>query len=795
MSFRFAARTIIELGKELISSDAIALYELIKNAIDAGSDSGVSIKFVQSLRKEQYESLLLGLSQAETGTVDQLSAKIIDAIEADAPHKFTNEIKDRVMRAESLASLRKVVNYAYEDLSYIEIEDTGCGMSLSELNDVFLTIGTPYRRKKLDVALKNQDTSVPPSLGEKGIGRLSAMRLGDKLYVKTATRQDQFTNEIKIDWRDFEHEIDAMIEDIDVTPMRGVKKRDQTYHGTVLHISCLNTNWSKNKLNQIATMQLARITDPFWIKKRRFGIHLSYNGTRIHFTRYIRKILFKEAHAIVKGRYDVHSSVGEPTLQLSISVPLFNRRQETDLYGLTVLTQIAADRHGEVSPQTLSSLGSFTFDLFWFNRQRVKKPDGFETRKEFLDLISQWSGIMLYRDGYQVFPYGDEDTDWLELDRRALASPGYKLNKAQFVGRVNISRLANSALIDQTNREGLRDCEEKAALLHILRYAIQDQLRPTLDDCVRVEKGEKSDSDNPKLRRSEVARLTKRAKEKIRSVNAVRSEDRALLKEVLELFTELESRYHAAEKRLEESSEERERLIDLAGIGLIVEMLAHELTRTVEHSTEVLKRQPHDSLSLEVGEYFNTLRASMDSIKRRLRVIDPFSISARQRRRNFDLRRVLESVLASHEAQFERHDIHVVVLPKPCQSVSVHAAEGRIIQIIENLISNSVYWLRAQRKIRPLSRSEITIVINEGPPVNLRFTDSGPGIPVDRIDRVFKPFFSTKEEQTRQGLGLYIARECATYHGGSLTIDEQDLSERGTLRTFLLELPDTRNSS
>jgi hypothetical protein len=37
MRFRFAARVIAQLGAELISSDDIAIYELIKNAFDAGS--------------------------------------------------------------------------------------------------------------------------------------------------------------------------------------------------------------------------------------------------------------------------------------------------------------------------------------------------------------------------------------------------------------------------------------------------------------------------------------------------------------------------------------------------------------------------------------------------------------------------------------------------------------------------------------------------------------------------------------------------------------------------------------
>ena len=311
--------------------------------------------------------------------------------------------------------------------------------------------------------------------------------------------------------------------------------------------------------------------------------------------------------------------------------------------------------------------------------------------------------------------------------------------------------------------------------------------------CAR-KKREKADIDDPKLRKREVAELAKRAKTKIRKVRPIFPEDKVLLKEVLELFTDLETRYGAAEKRLEAASEERERLIDLAGIGLIIEMLAHELTRTVEYSTELLSRQPQDGISPEAGEFFRTLRASMDSIERRLRVIDPLSISARQRRRDLNLRRIVESVIDSHEAQFVRHDIRAEVLPQPGEAVPVFAVEGRIIQILENLISNSVYWIRAQRKIQPSIPGEITVALSSGPPPRVRFTDSGPGIPVDRIDRVFTPFFSTKAERSRQGLGLYIARECATFHSGYLTIDKGDLNERGTLRTFVLEIPDTRKT-
>ena len=43
--FKIMARTVLELGSELISSDVIAFYELIKNGFDAGTKNGVDIRF------------------------------------------------------------------------------------------------------------------------------------------------------------------------------------------------------------------------------------------------------------------------------------------------------------------------------------------------------------------------------------------------------------------------------------------------------------------------------------------------------------------------------------------------------------------------------------------------------------------------------------------------------------------------------------------------------------------------------------------------------------------------------
>ena len=64
MTFSFEARTLLELGKELISTDEVALYELIKNAVDAGSPK-VEINVKSALAHTDYREAVRQLR--ETG--------------------------------------------------------------------------------------------------------------------------------------------------------------------------------------------------------------------------------------------------------------------------------------------------------------------------------------------------------------------------------------------------------------------------------------------------------------------------------------------------------------------------------------------------------------------------------------------------------------------------------------------------------------------------------------------------------------------------------------------------------
>jgi hypothetical protein len=67
------------------------------------------------------------------------------------------------------------------------------------------------------------------------------------------------------------------------------------------------------------------------------------------------------------------------------------------------------------------------------------------------------AGVNVYRDGFRVLPYGERGDDWLHLDSRRVNNPTLRLSNNQVAGYVLISADANPELRDQTNREGLID--------------------------------------------------------------------------------------------------------------------------------------------------------------------------------------------------------------------------------------------------------------------------------------------------------------------------------------------------
>ncbi|MFZ6029768.1 MAG: ATP-binding protein, partial [Chloroflexota bacterium] len=263
MPFKVSARVLHQLGAELISSDAIAFYELIKNAFDAHSKR-VKISVVSRIPydalKELKDLLLNEKKQREIpqeNFVDEFQKRLLDAITFSYPEE--TPLSQEILKARSYDALEK----ALDEANYIVIADTGKGMSYGDLESIYLTVGTPSRWHQkqqsfldlIDHPNKDADTI----LGEKGVGRLSVMRLGNKLRVTTSKEGEKRWNILDVDWSLF-LDVDKYIEDIDIKPCHGGLKENKSVSGTTLYITSLTSEWSKEKLEDIAKMEFSKLT-------------------------------------------------------------------------------------------------------------------------------------------------------------------------------------------------------------------------------------------------------------------------------------------------------------------------------------------------------------------------------------------------------------------------------------------------------------------------------------------------------------------------------------------------------
>ena len=779
--FRITARTVLELGSELISSDIIAFYELIKNGFDAGTKEGVDIRFNIVIRRNAY----LELRRKALGNVkppSEIASMSQAALSADAPIELLDRSRALLEQAATGQQVADALDRIYE-MSHIVVSDTGSGMSVDDLNNNFLVIGTASRKREVDRALRTGE-SKSPFLGEKGIGRLSAMRLGDTLRVETAKKTDSHFNCLDIDWSDFA-QIDAMLADINIQPTQGAKVESEGWSGTRIIIGKLAEDWTAERVKRMAEYDFSRLTDPFLDPKNRPRVALYWNDDRISIP-WMQKALIQGAHVSVDGTYKIVD--GKPQLSCNVEIKNlgFPHPVESDSYLISTedLESALIGTSREIPESALSSLGPFTFQVHWYNRRLLTSMDGIGDLRAVREQQQRWSGILLYRDGFRVFPYGEDEDDWLALDRKALARTGYTLNKAQFVGKVEISRVGNTSLVDQTNREGLRETPEQQVFLGVMQYVIQDLLFKSMKNVEKQYKAQKVDLSEAK---TEVANLDARAKDALTKLRKVVPKGDPSLEELQQTLFDFSEFTERARQRIEEVEQESRQMIEMAGVGLMVEVVAHELARASENALENLEALRGKNIPAEVKAKLDSLRAQMKSLGKRIRVLDPLSVSGRQRVETFDLRALILNTLEAHEAQFERHKINLK-LSMSEDPVHIRSVKGMIVQILENLISNSKYWLDIDAGKQSGKKSTISISLLPSPPT-IVYEDNGPGIALENRERVFRSFFSLKEKSKRRGLGLFIARECANYVGGSLELDQNFNNQNGRLNRFTLELP------
>ena len=757
MSFTFEARTLLELGKELISNDEVAVYELIKNAVDAGSPT-VEVLVESRLPYTDYRESLRQLRETKIALSELttfLRGKMIDLDDSKC-----DRLLAELDRAVDRKKYQKVLDRHYVRLNTITIQDSGEGMSLEDLEKVYLRIGTRHRRR--------QNEGGATKLGDKGIGRLSAMRLGDHLTVETTRAGEDHWNILEVDWRLFSHSEDMLVQDIEVTPELGGQKDDPRKSGTTIRISNLNADWSWVRFNEMLDGNIARFMDPFEAGLANKLLIARHNGRRAMIPS-VPKPLMRHAHAVCRATFGFEN--GEPFIEGKVDYREKQRVTAIEARGSEVMTLNrtirkrrakrghAAFTETPISLDALQKLGGFDLHIYWYNRLIVEGIENLtENKTASRREIARWSGgPMLYRHSFRVLPFGDPTDDWIALDKRAFGASGFKLNRQQVFGRVRIET-PHRYLSEQTNREGLVQSEVSDALKSLVAWIINVEFRNFINEVDDEERLQfrKEQLENNQILRAE--QTLEKAVSELRYQLEGDYEDE--LEAVLQTAHSLRKEALAVLKRLDEvekqSIEDREKFVYLAGIGLMTEFIFHELERAVSHTVNLISEIGATPANL------SALKDQLQTLYKRVAAFDELTGEKRQTKSRFDLCLLVEEVLSNHEREFARHTIDLQIrLPE--DGLIVRAVRGMVIQILENMVVNAAYWLKRQAEYEEDFQPQLVVTIDAGKR-RLIVQDNGPGVAVSRKDRIFHPFVTTKPAGMGKGLGLYIARDMAEYH-------------------------------
>jgi signal transduction histidine kinase len=787
--FQVAARTLIHLGSELITSDPIAIYELIKNAIDAKSPN-VNIHFVFPFPQDDLNELAERWLQLRMGNPhwkEQVSDSLIyfSRLQREEISTFIqNHIDKFFEKIRSAKTPSDAAEFLYH-INYIEVIDSGIGMSKKNLNDVFLRIGT---EDKL-----NREHEGQPLLGNKGIGRLSMMRLG-KCSSVTSWQSKDNVSKILFDWRKFELP-DKLISDISF-PLIDIKvKNIKSSTGTRVRITHLTRDWTKRHVkSSLIESFLRRLRNPFEQNRSRFPINVFYNTFNVDDRMPISKMSSELWNAAQKSVLLLFLPQEEIPLTLTIKnedgidsvVPY-----KTDLKSLA--------HQFDCTEKELKKIGKLSFRLRWYNRKLFKtkiKDQGLSNRsKELLKELNVWSGgIAIYRDGFRIGYSGSfDDKDWFEIDKKALRGKGFTVNRIQMVGVLEISKKENPLLQDRSNREGLLDTRQLDLVNQIINNIALKELREVINEGKEneafdslqhiIEEGAEHASEKLSLARQTVTSLSK-------SVTKEQKQSLDKINEELHFVANKIAQFEQATSYIKET---REDILELAGTGTMMHVVMHELVRTTGQTRELLKKIAKKS-DIEISELLIKLENEIKTIHVRLRQFDPVSTSGRHRKLKFDLVGLIATILNGYKEKFKRHAIKAYLTIDDSLEESVYTVNmvrGFITIALENLISNSFYWLKQDKIFSHLvSTKERAICIDIDTLTNtISISDTGPGIVSADRDRIFTPGFTTKKsEREGKGFGLFIAREVTKYHEGNLYLDISEDTD-GRLRTFILELP------
>lgn len=487
MKFSYNPRIIRHLGYELITSDEIAITELIKNSYDAGATI-VNIQFLDSLNNIPVSD------------------------------NFVSPIPDEIFKELQAIGTEK----------FIVIEDNGKGMDFEVLTKGFFEVGGTLKKEE-KAGLSDDDEII---LGEKGIGRLAAQRISPILIVETSVLNSSKIDIIKVNWQDFIKDKENEAPEWSIKRSPGVsytrlwlignpdqplkfsnyfEKREEFDYdlfgnaGESLGIFL----YAKDALHSA----LSFLYSPFEVNKSVLNLKLAYNGEIIkHDFNYESIKIAESIHSFdSKIIFDAENKPADIEFFLKMEIkPWFIERIHQSELGKVLYQdwRLTPTKYNDLLKKYQEYYSKNLNEKFklsdilkkWNKKYEGKLPDNFidailklapiegkvysfkrdrallsmaiasaienkiitsntkGVRSNFKDFLSIHNGIKLYRNSFRISTIGNQDNDWLELQqKRTTGQQFYRYELGNVIGFIKINDKKQQYIYETSSREDITD--------------------------------------------------------------------------------------------------------------------------------------------------------------------------------------------------------------------------------------------------------------------------------------------------------------------------------------------------
>ncbi len=406
----------------------------------------------------------------------------------------------------------------YFDDDLIVVADDGIGMSYDDIENKWLFVA--YSSKKISqqyVDFRDTIADKKYYAGSKGIGRFSSDRLGRKINLQTRSKKESLANvhSVSVNWDRFDEDHKEHFDNIAVDYSSRLNEFEfpnvipKREFGTIIRISEMKQVWDRDKLLRIKSA-LAKLINPFGSKTDQFKITIYAPKEKSNDEREIKKIQKEEGDAslnlVVNGEVGnfIFSTLQEKTTFIEVSISKDGKEILSSLIDRGELIY----KIKEPNNYDLLSTSELNCQLYFLN-QSAKIT--FARRMGVPSV--QFGSVFLFRNGFRVFPIGEDGDDWFKMDRRKQQGYARFLGTRDVIGRIDVSgsdeyfqesSSRNTGLIETPAVEQLHTFFIDFCLKRLERYVVP---------VTFVDKEDKNTSDISRL-------LTDPAKARVASVVA-----------------------------------------------------------------------------------------------------------------------------------------------------------------------------------------------------------------------------------------------------------------------------------